>query len=104
VIVARQKEQNPELRSLSDPSRFSHRSRREKVAPGHLPQTMGEAQKSPTMKKTRENQRERWTLANAVGTNGKLDKETLDRSLDRMLKAADEINRELDELLAKARS
>jgi hypothetical protein len=56
------------------------------------------------MKKTSENQPKLQTLADAVGTNGKLDKETLDRSLDRMLKAADEINRELDELLAKARS
>jgi len=56
------------------------------------------------MKKTSENQQKLQTLADAVGANGKLDKETLDRSLDRMLKAADEINRELDELLAKARS
>jgi len=59
---------------------------------------MGEAQKSPIMKKTRENQQKLQVLANAVGPNGKLVKETLDRSLDRMLKAAHEINRELNEL------
>ena len=33
----------------------------------------------------------------------RLDQETLDRSLDLMLKAADDISRELDKLLAKAR-
>lgn len=35
--------------------------------------------------------------------NGKLDKATVDQALDRILKAADEINREVDDLLAKAR-
>ena len=35
--------------------------------------------------------------------NGKLDKATMDRALDRILKAAEEINREVDQLLAKAR-
>jgi hypothetical protein len=36
--------------------------------------------------------------------NGKLDKAAVDRGLDRILKAARTINREVDELLAKARS
>jgi hypothetical protein len=35
--------------------------------------------------------------------SGKLDKATIDRALDRILKAAEEINREVDDLLAKAR-
>jgi hypothetical protein len=35
--------------------------------------------------------------------NGKLGQATMDRALDRILKAAEEINREVDELLAKAR-
>ncbi len=35
--------------------------------------------------------------------NGKLDKATIDRSLERILKAARKINREVDDLLAKAR-
>ncbi|HVN29603.1 MAG TPA: hypothetical protein VMT64_13990 [Candidatus Binataceae bacterium] len=35
--------------------------------------------------------------------NGKLDKATMDRALNRILRAAEEINREVDELLAKAR-
>jgi len=36
--------------------------------------------------------------------NGKLDKAAVDRGLARILKAARTINREVDELLAKARS
>jgi DNA-binding IclR family transcriptional regulator len=55
------------------------------------------------VKKTRENQRKLQAFVEVHGSNGKLDKETLDRSLDLMLKAADDINRELDKLLAKAR-
>jgi hypothetical protein len=55
------------------------------------------------VKKTRENQRKLQTFVDGHGSNGKLDKETLDRSLDLMLKAADDISRELDKLLAKAR-
>jgi hypothetical protein len=55
------------------------------------------------VKKTRENQRKLQTFVNVHGSNGKLDQETLDHSLDLMLKAADEISRELDKLLAKAR-
>lgn len=55
------------------------------------------------MKKTKENQRKLQTFVDVHGSNGKLDKETLDRSLDLMLKAADDISRELDNLLAKAR-
>jgi len=35
--------------------------------------------------------------------NGKLDKATLERGLDRVLTAMEEVNRELDDLLAKAR-
>ena len=55
------------------------------------------------VKKTKENQQKLQTFVDVHGSNGKLDKETLDRSLDLMLKAADDISRELDKLLAKAR-
>ncbi len=55
------------------------------------------------MKKTIENQQKLQTFVDVHGSNGKLDKETLDRSLDLMLKAADDISRELDKLLAEAR-
>ena len=56
------------------------------------------------MKKTTDARQKLEALADAGGTNGKLDKATLDSSLDRILGAMDEVNRELDELLAKARS
>jgi hypothetical protein len=55
------------------------------------------------VKKTKENQQKLQTFVDVNGSNGKLDKETLDRSLDLMLKAADDISRELDKLLEKAR-
>jgi hypothetical protein len=55
------------------------------------------------MKKTANSRKKLQAFANASATNGKLDKATLDRGLDRALKAIDEVNRELDELLAKAR-
>ncbi|MFI5352368.1 MAG: hypothetical protein ACHQZS_05325 [Candidatus Binatales bacterium] len=42
-------------------------------------------------------------LTEVAHRNGKLDKATIDRSLDRILKAAQKINREVDDLLAKAR-
>ena len=42
-------------------------------------------------------------LTEVAHQNGKLDKATIDRSLDRILKAAQKINREVDDLLAKAR-
>jgi hypothetical protein len=65
---------------------------------------MGEAQKSSTMKKNSDNRQK----APGFGQRGWNEWQTgpthLDRSLDRMLKAAADINRELDELLAKARS
>jgi hypothetical protein len=55
------------------------------------------------VKKTKENQQKLQTFVDVNGSNGKLDKETLDRRLDLMLKAADDISRELDKLLEKAR-
>ncbi len=55
------------------------------------------------MKKAANTRRKLEVLAGASGTNGKLDKATFERGLDRILKAMDEVNRELDELLAKAR-
>jgi hypothetical protein len=55
------------------------------------------------MKKAANTRRKLEALAEASGTNGKLDKPTFERGLDRILKAMDEVNRELDELLAKAR-
>ena len=55
------------------------------------------------MKKTANNQKKLQALATASATIGKLDKATLDAGLDRALKAMDEVNRELDKLLAKAR-
>ena len=42
-------------------------------------------------------------LNEATQQNGKLDKAALDQALDRILKAAREINREVTDLLAKAR-
>ena len=42
-------------------------------------------------------------LNEATQQNGKLDKAALDQALDRILKAALEINREVNDLLAKAR-
>lgn len=42
-------------------------------------------------------------LNEASQRNGKLDKAVLDEALDRILKAAQEINREVDDLLVKAR-
>ena len=42
-------------------------------------------------------------LNDAAQQNGKLNKVALDQALDRILKSAEEINREVDELLAKAR-
>ena len=42
------------------------------------------------------------SLNEASEQNGKLDKATLDKALDRILKAAQEINQEVSDLLAKA--
>ena len=42
-------------------------------------------------------------LNEAAERNGNLDKAALDRALTRIVKAAEAINREVDELLAKAR-
>ena len=42
-------------------------------------------------------------LGEASGQNGKLDKVALDQALDRILKAAQQINEEVDNLLVKAR-
>ncbi len=42
-------------------------------------------------------------LQDAAERNGKLDKATIDRALTRIVKAAEDINREVDALLAKAR-
>jgi hypothetical protein len=43
-------------------------------------------------------------LNEATQQNGKLDKAALDQALDRILKAAREINREVNDLLAKGSS
>ena len=42
-------------------------------------------------------------LTEAIATNGKLDKATVDSALDRILAAMKGVNEELDRLLAKAR-
>jgi uncharacterized protein Yka (UPF0111/DUF47 family) len=42
-------------------------------------------------------------LQEAEKLNGKLDKASLDQALARIVKAAEEINHEVDQLLAKAR-
>jgi hypothetical protein len=55
------------------------------------------------VKKTSQNQKKLQSFADRHKTNGKIDPKTLDRSLDLMLKAADDISRELDKLLAKAK-
>jgi hypothetical protein len=55
------------------------------------------------MKKVTDSRRKLEALAEAGGTNGNLDKATLDGGLDRILKAMDQVSRELDELLSKAR-
>ena len=43
-------------------------------------------------------------LTEAIATNGKLDKATVDSALDRILAAMKGVNEELDRLLAKMRS
>jgi len=44
------------------------------------------------------------TLNQASASNGKgLDKATLDSALDRLIETMDQVNRELDDLLAKAK-
>ena len=55
------------------------------------------------MKTVKATHRKIEALNDAVQRNGKLDKATLDQALDRILKAAQEINREVNALLAKAR-
>lgn len=55
------------------------------------------------MKTVKATHRKIEALSDAVQRNGKLDKATLDQALDRILKAAQEINREVDALLATAR-
>jgi hypothetical protein len=42
-------------------------------------------------------------LSEASGQNGKLDKVALDQALDRILKAAQEIDQEVNDLLGEAR-
>jgi ferritin-like metal-binding protein YciE len=55
------------------------------------------------MKTVKTTQQKIEALNEASERNGKLDKAVLDEALDRILKAAQEINREVDDLLAKAR-
>ena len=55
------------------------------------------------MKTVKETGRKIEALHEAAEHNGKLDKATLDRAWTRIVKAAEEINREVDELLTKAR-
>jgi hypothetical protein len=55
------------------------------------------------MKTVKATHRNLEALSDAAQQNGKLDKVALDQALDRILKSAEEINREVDELLAKAR-
>lgn len=55
------------------------------------------------MKTVKATHREIEALNEATQQNGKLDKAALDRAMDRILKAAREINREVNDLLAKAR-
>ncbi len=56
------------------------------------------------MRAVKANRQKIEALTEGARRNDKLDKATIDRSLDRILKAARTINREIDELLAKARS
>jgi len=56
-----------------------------------------------TMKTVKATGKRLEALNEASNRNGKLDKATVDKALDRILKAADEINREVNDLLAKAR-
>ena len=55
------------------------------------------------VKKTNENRKKLDSFVERHQTNGSIDPDELDRSLDLMLKAADDISRELDKLLAKAK-
>ncbi len=55
------------------------------------------------MKTVKATHREIEALNEATQQNGKLDKAALDQAMDRILKAAREINREVNDLLAKAR-
>jgi uncharacterized protein YicC (UPF0701 family) len=56
------------------------------------------------MKTVKATRRDIDALNEAAQRDGKLDKPTLDRSLDRILRAARQINREVTALLEKARS
>ena len=55
------------------------------------------------MKRVKATRQKIEALNDAAERNGKLDKATLDAALSRILKAAEEIDREVDDLLAKAR-
>jgi hypothetical protein len=55
------------------------------------------------MKTVKATHRKIEALNEAAQQNGKLDKAALDQALDRILKAAQEINREVADLVAKAR-
>ncbi len=56
------------------------------------------------MKTAKATGRDIQALTEVAERDGKLDKATIDRSLDRILKAARQINREVTRLLAKARA
>jgi ferritin-like metal-binding protein YciE len=72
-----------------------------KIASGERPELRSVA--APIMKTVKTTQQKIEALNEASERNGKLDKAVLDEALDRILKAAQEINREVDDLLAKAR-
>ena len=55
------------------------------------------------MKTVKSTHRKIEALNEAARHNGNLDKATVDRALDRILKAAQDINREVSDLVAKAR-
>lgn len=56
------------------------------------------------MKAVKETHRDIDALNSAAQHNGKLNEEAVNRSLDRILKAARQINREVTALLTKART
>jgi hypothetical protein len=56
------------------------------------------------MKTVKATRRDIRALNESAERDGKLDQATIDRSLDRILKAARQINREVSSLLRKARS
>jgi hypothetical protein len=87
------------IRLLSDS--LSKAQELSRIAPDGRPELQGAALIMKTVKATHQKIK---ALSEASGQNGRLDKAALDQGLDRILKAAQEINQEVNDLLVKARN